>query len=216
YLALQILAWFPLSAKMEALLDMLLEESDPEVVATISRQILAGLGSDPIPLAAALGAHPGRARLMGHAVRLFTAQNWDPTLAPTLLAILAHPPLSLADSSPATYAAVCAHLFSYGAVTLQELWRLLGEEGRRKLLLRLLVSFMRDRARLFPALPLEFLADAASEGDPERRELLYALLAEDGRPDSAEALAAALSRESDDSLRSRGAGFMRAMLGSGA
>lgn len=213
YLSLQILAWFPLHGKLEALLDVLAAESDPEVVAAVSKQILAGLGADPAPLAIGLAAHPKRASLLGHTVRLLTAQNWDPRLARPLLGILAAPPLSLLEKNPETYLAVCAHLYGLGSVTFQDLWDQVEDDGHRRLFLKLLAAFMRDTRRRFPALPLAFLGGLAAGGDAELRTLVYALLAADGRVASTEALAAALTREADPETRARGAELMRRLLG---
>ncbi|MBI3298163.1 MAG: HEAT repeat domain-containing protein [Elusimicrobia bacterium] len=212
YLALQILAWFPLAGKLDALLSVLASEADVEVVATVSKQILHGLGRDPIPLALALTTHPERAGLMGHAVRLLTAQSWDPVLAPVLLDLLREPPLSLLDSRPETYLSVCAHLYSHGAVTLQGIWEGLADDGQRALFLRLLTSFMFDTHRRFPPLPLEFLALRAGAGDPQLRGLWHAMLATDGRVESVSALAAALAREKDPEVGTRGAALMRRFL----
>lgn len=215
YLALQILAWFPLHGKLEALLDVLATEFDPEVVATVSKQILNGLGSDPAPLAIGLAAHPKRSSLLGHAVRLFTAQNWDPQLSRALLGILAAPPLSLLEKNPETYLAVCAHLYGLGSVTFQDLWEMAGDDDKRRLFLKLLAAFMRDTRRRFPALPLAFLAAQAAAGDSELRALIYSVLAADGRIDSTEALTSALSKEKDPETRARGADMMRRLLKAG-
>lgn len=212
YLSLQILAWYPLHGKLGALLDVLAAESDPEVVATVSKQILQGLGADPAPLAIGLAAHPKRASLLGHGVRLLTAQNWDPQLARPLLGILAAPPLSLLDKNPETYLAICSHLYSLGSVTFQDLWEQVEDDGHRRLLLKLLAAFMRDPRRRFPALPLAFFAEQVRGGDPEVRTLVYALLAADERVESAEALAAALANEEDPEVRARGAEMMRRLL----
>lgn len=212
YLSLQILAWFPLHGKLEALLDVLAAEFDPEVVATVSKQILNGLGADPAPLAIGLAAHPKRANLLGHGVRLLTAQNWDPQLSRSLLGILAAPPLSLLEKNPETYLAVCSHLYSLGTVTFQDLWDQIEEDGQRRLFLKLLAAFMRDTRRRFPALPLAFLRAQAAAGDPELRTLINALFAADQRVESVEALAAALSKEPDAEVRSRGAEMMRRLL----
>lgn len=212
YLALQILAWLPLTGKLDALLSVLAAEADVEVVSTISKQILFGLGRDPIPLALALARHPDRDRLMGHAVRLFTAQSWDPTLAPTLLDLLRAPPLDLLESRPETYLSVCAHFYSHGAVTLQGIWDGLLDERRRALLLRLLGSFMLDTHRRFPALPHEFLAARAGAGGVEMRGLWHSMLAADGRLASISALAAGLARETDPETARRGAVLMQRFL----
>lgn len=216
YLALQILAWFPLTGKLEALLDTLAVEPDPEVVATVSKQVLHGLGADPVPLALGVAVHPKRPVLLGHAVRLLTAKNWDPRLARPLLAILAAPPLGMLESTPETYLLVGIHLFSLGSVTFQDLWEDAGTPGRRKLLLRLMATFMADSRRRLPPLPQEFLARLAEGGDAELRGLVYALLAGEERPDSAETLASLLLRERDPEARSRGAELMRRLLGARA
>lgn len=212
YLALQILAWFPLHGKLEALMDVLAAESDPEVVATVSKQILTGLGADPVPLAIGLASHPKRSSLMGHGVRLLTAQNWDPRLARPLLGILAAPPLSMRDSTPETYFLIGIHLYSLGSVTFQDLWEECGTDPRRRLLMRLLATFMADTRRKMPALPLDSLCAFIKDGDAELRGLVYSLLAAEDRPESTETLAVLLYREKDPDARARGAGLLRRVL----
>ncbi|MBI5595397.1 MAG: HEAT repeat domain-containing protein [Elusimicrobia bacterium] len=212
YLALQILGWYPLAGKIRALLDVLYKEPDPEVVNTISKQISLGLGRDPIPLAKALVAHPERASLLGHAVRLLTHQSWDVSRVEPLLNLLRADPLLLLERHPETYIAVCVHLLAYGALTFQDLWERLETAERRRLLVRLLNSSMRSMKRRFPPLPLEFLRARLAEEPAETRPLFYELMAAEQTPAAAESLAAALLREDHEGALALGAARLRELL----
>lgn len=216
YLSLQILAWFPLRNKLPYLLSVLAREPDPEVVRTVSKQIVVGLGRDPIPLVLALTVHPDRESLLGHMVRLLTDQNWDPRLATPLMDILREPPLDLLSRAPETYLTVCLHFLSYGALTLQDLWAAMPGPESRLLLLRLLASFMKDPRRRFPELPLDFLLEATSQADAQTRHLYRAVLAADGRVRSLEALVSSLLRETDETAQAAGRDLVRAFFAGAA
>ena len=212
YLALQILAWFPLTGKLEALLDTLAVEADPEVVGTVSKQILHGLGADPVPLALGLAAHPKRSVLMGHGVRLLTAKNWDPLLARPLMSILAAPPLAMLSSTPETYLTIGLHLYSLASVTFQDLWEFCATDDVRRLLLRLTVTFLADSRRRLPPLPLEFLTGVAGAGDADLRSLVYSVMAGEERPEAAEALTVLALREPDPAVKQHAAMLMRRLM----
>ena len=141
-----------------------------------------------------------------------TAQNWDPRLARPLLGILAAPPLSMRDSTPETYFLIGIHLYSLGTVTFQDLWDECDTDARRRLMLRLLATFMADTRRRMPPLPLESLCTFVKNGDPELRGLVYSLLAAEDRPESTETLAVLLYREKDADARARGAALLRRVL----
>lgn len=212
YLSLQVLGWYPLEDRLPSILDLLTRETNPEIVRMSYRQLLKGLGRDPIPLALAVEAHEGRDALIGHMVRVLTDQGWDEPKVLELLHILRRKPLDLLARSPEAFFAVCIHLLEKGGVALEKVWLYLDEGPLRLRFLLMLLAFMRSPGRRFSALPLDFLTFHLRGADAPSRALYFGLLAADGRPESAEELTAALLREKDPAMLAEGRSALRRLL----
>ncbi len=214
YLSLQTLAWYPLDQTLPALLGLVAREANPDVVRMSSKIIAKGLERDPLPLVKALGAAPERDALIGHMVRILTTQNWRPETVPPMLEALRQPPLSLLESRPETYFAICAHLLSLGAVEIPALWPALSErpEGGDRLFLQVLASFMAAAHRRYGPMPVEFLAQKSKTMDAGTRAALYEVLGIDGRVEALDWLTGALIRETDPEAAKPGARALRRRL----
>ncbi|OGR97706.1 MAG: hypothetical protein A2V88_03435 [Elusimicrobia bacterium RBG_16_66_12] len=216
YLALQTLASYPLDRKLGGLLGLLCRESSPDVVRVVDRQLLLGLGLDPLPLVRALAEHPERSRLIGHVVRVLTSQAWDRDLSVPLLELLDAEPLGLLDRNPEAFFAVCAHLMEGRGVMLQTVWTIVDDDRLRRRFLEMVLSFRANPKRRFPALPIGFLHAQLAAGNAEERALYYRLLESDGSIAAAEALAAALVREVDGACLRVGTAALRKLVIGGA
>jgi HEAT repeat protein len=212
YLSLQALACYPFEKRLLPILDMLAKETSADVVRTAYRQMLKGLGRDPMPLVTAWRGHPHRDVLTGHVVKVLTSQSWDFDLVFQLLHVLIGPPLLLLERRPEAFYFVCAHMMERGGVSLEKVWLFLGEGPKLKGFLEHLLSFMRSPHRHFTPLPLEVLAFHLASAEPELRILYYRLLGAERRAESAEALSSALRREMDERCLAEGKASLRAML----
>lgn len=213
YLSLQTLAWYPLAETIGGILSFVSRESNADVVRISSRIVAKGLERDSLPLVRALAASPDRDGLMGHVVRILTTQNWRAETVPEMLEALRSPPLSLLESRPETYFAVCAHLLGLGTVELPALWPALAERpGGERLFLQMLASFMAAAHRRFGPLPVDFLAARSQGMDAGTRASLYEVLCLDGRPEALDWLTGALVRETDAEAARLGARALRRRL----
>jgi HEAT repeat protein len=212
YMALQILAWYPIETTIRPILDFLTREAQPDIAQAAIRRLSRDLGADPLPLVEAVRAHPKAKSLLGHAMRILTGQSWDPRRSVDLLAALRQAPLSLLDELPETYLAVATHLIEQGSAGLEEVWESIPDARRRKIFLALLASFMADTRRRFPALPLAWLSDRLERSDEAARRLFYELLLADGSNASLECLTVNLARESDPAIRAHTAARLKRRL----
>lgn len=212
YLSMRTLAWYPLSSFFGQILRLMANEFEPETVRTASALIVKNLGRDPLPLLNAVRAHPDRARLIGHTIRILTSQSWGAESAAGVLTALREAPLSLLDENPETYFAICIHMLRDGTLDFESVLSLLVTERLRSLFLRELASFLQSRERDFPPLPVDRLLGLLASSEPADRALLYRILGQDRRPVCAEAVAGLLSGEQDPACLAEGAASMRRIV----
>lgn len=215
YLALQVLAWYPLAQTLPHLLDLLAREISPDVVRTVHRQLSQGLGSDPRPLIEGLARHPECRRIIHHAVKILTGRAWDVNVSLPVLERLNAKPIDLLAQSPESFFAVCAHMIEHKGILFQTVWTLLDVDALRIRFLEVLLSFMRNTRRRFPPLPLNYLEAQIKGEGPEFRELHYRLLEADGSPAAAQSLAAALIREENEACQRTGAAALDRLVTGG-
>lgn len=212
YLSAQVLAWYPIEAKLEPLLDLLAHETAPETVEVVLRQLLKGLGLDPRPLLLAYRAHPKRETLTDHLVAVLTAQSWDEAFVFEVFHQLSLAPASVLADRPEAFFKVCLHMMEIGRVELEKIWLFLFSEELRLLFLGLLKRALEDPERHFPELPLEFLALHLAHASEGARSLFYELVALDARSEGVALLAAALLKETDAATLRAGRESLRRLV----
>ncbi|OIO07060.1 MAG: hypothetical protein AUJ52_10985 [Elusimicrobia bacterium CG1_02_63_36] len=208
YLAVQILDWYPLEKTMNGLLDLIARESDREVLRVAVKQILRGLGRDPLKFVESVRAHPACEALRPHLVKVISGRAWDSSRIPALLDAVCSEPIAL-RREPKRFSVVCLRMLEFSTVTIQDLWPWVSAENTLKPFLTLLLQAVANPRRRTDPLPLAFLELQAMMLGPALRGLIYELLAVENRPEGGEYLAAALLRESDEHLRTEGSALLR-------
>ena len=212
YLSVQVLGWYPLEKTLVRMLDLLADESDPEVANVAGKIISKGLSSDPLPLVEAVRLHPRCKDLIRHLVKLLAVRRWETEKAPALLEALATKPIELSVSHPKRFAVVCLHLMEHGTVTLQDLWPNLLSTDTTAVFLRMMVAAVGNPKRTFSPLPLPFLELQSALLGPEARKRLYAAMAVEKRDAGAEFLGASLLRETDPECREEAKRLLRGLF----
>ncbi|PCI38887.1 MAG: hypothetical protein COB53_04075 [Elusimicrobia bacterium] len=212
YLSAQVLGWYPLEKTLVRMLDLLANESDPEVANVAGKIIMKGLSNDPMPLVNAIKVHPRREALAKHLVKIISARRWDPEKAHALLETLSTEPISLSKLHPKRFAGVCLHLFEHGTVTLPDVWPRLVKADVVGVFLRMMVTVIANPRRRFSPLPLAFLELQATLSDKKTRSVLYEAMAVEKRDACAEFLAAALLRETDPGCREKAKGLLKGLF----
>ena len=197
---------------MPALLELARDERFPDILLAARRQILRGLGQNPLPLLRTLRDGPRPEALVPFLTQLLTSQGWDAACAFTLLEGLAAPPFNLRDQNPEAFFDVSLHLMRRCAVSLQEISPFLDENALRRRFLARLGSSLREFPGQHPPLTLDFLTSILkSNADAETKKLCYDLLEleTDARAKATESLTTALLGEADPELAAHASACLR-------
>jgi HEAT repeat protein len=211
YLSAQILAYYPAEGNREALVAALEREDDDAVVSTIRSLLVDGLGRDPLPLIEAVKARGAAEPLTLGLATMLRMRAWNPDLAYPVLLGISRPPVSLPECDEAAFIGTLLHLVETESILFQEAWLFVAEEQLQKDFLEGLRDAMRDPARDFPPMPLEFLAFHLESGRPEERRFFYELLRLDDRDQGVPILVRMLLEEEDDAALEEGRRQLRVL-----
>lgn len=212
YLSLQALSWYPVDVKLEALLDLLVQEPATETIDAARLQILKGLAGNPMPLILAYQAHVQRAALTDHLVKILTSARWDEAHVFDVFCRLDVEPISLLDNHPEAFFTIAIHMMEKGQVALEKVWLFLSSDPMRFLFLGLLKLALQDDKRHFPPLPLDYLIFHLGDKEESVRCLLYELILLNRRKEGIAALTGRLLREEGALALAKGQDCLRGLV----
>jgi hypothetical protein len=211
YLALRLIARYPLDRTLTLILGLLAREEDHEVVSVAYEVILRGLDRDPRPLIdAALKSEDPRTR--PHLMELLCRGTWAQEHAFNMLTSLLRQPLALPINDPQAFLRMCVTLMENGSLTLVHGWLFATTDAIRRALLERLRDALRDPNRSFPPLPLDFISFHLANGDAASRTLFYELVGMSLQSAGIPMVTAQLLKESDEAALAAGREALRRLI----
>ncbi|MFH1724254.1 MAG: HEAT repeat domain-containing protein [Elusimicrobiota bacterium] len=212
YLSLQILEWYPVEAWVQPVLRMLCGETDDEVCRTAYRIVTKKVGGNPVPIIAAVREYPDQKAVRNHLVQMLGWRKWDPKRVFDMLYGLMLEPINLPVKDRQAFLVLCVRLLEYGSMTLERIWPFAPSDSLKRLLLEKIRDGMKDPKRVFPPLPLDFLAGHFRDVDPVSRSLFYEIVGMSRQAEGIGLLTACLLRESEPAALSAGQEGLRRLV----